>query len=500
MATSKSLTAKDVQRQINTTKQAFLNADSQKMYDAYNGASTILLTYRQHGGTQPNGWSKNIVDTQGNSIYTNEEQQQLESSFKGISPFLDPIVLEKRDNSQEGGNLVPSRDKKSLISYADEDSYGLINPDDISIDKAYKVLNEYIDDLDDKNRVLAKTLGPFRLINEMPVDPQIPLEVIGLPPLIIPARSIVPAMMTFLELLRLLVSFGPLSNNLLRKISSIILAAADLANGSWKNALLTFAGVFGSTPLLFGLLGKILNNTFELMSPEVKVALRDTTFKGAKSAFIGFWLYLFSVLSPVFVRDIVNSSLEKLEKPLEEFNEKIDRLEEKLQKKAGPMGLKVHFQRLPLEMLPSMDDIQNIQILASRPEIYCSPEFQGVIDPLMKLVPIRLVLELLGIPSAAAREEGGKAAVCAAYDGQSISDTITEKLTPTVEPLEEEAATEPPEEKAEEEIVPKKGAADEEPKATFKPQKTRKQSKQKGGQTRRDLRRRSRRNSRSRRR
>jgi len=148
----------------------------------------------------------------------------------------------------------------------------------------------------------------------------------------------------------------------------------------------------------------------------------------------------------------------------------------------------------------SMDDIQNIQILASRPEIYCSPEFQGVIDPLMKLVPIRLVLELLGIPSAAAREEGGKAAVCAAYDGQSISDTITEKLTPTVEPLEEEAATEPPEEKAEEEIVPKKGAADEEPKATFKPQKTRKQSKQKGGQTRRDLRRRSRRNSRSRRR
>ena len=201
------------------------------------------------------------------------------------------------------------------------------------------------------------------------------------------------------------------------------------------------------------------------------------------------------------MRDIVNKSLEKLEKPLEEFNEKIDGLEEKLQKKAGPMGLKVHFQRLPLEMLPSMDDIQNIQILASRPEIYCSPEFQGVIDPLMKLVPIRLVLELLGIPSAATRDEA-----CVGYNGQSISEAITEKLTPTVEPLEEEAATEPPEEmkapeeKAEEEIVPKKGAADEEPKATFKPQKTRKQSKQKGGQTRRDLRRRSRRNSRSRRR
>ena len=418
MTTSKA----EVQDQIKKTKQAFLNADSQKMYDAYNGASTLLLTYRQYGAAQPNGWSKNLVDNQGSSIYTHEEQQQLESSFKGLSSFLDPIILEKQNNSQEGGNLVPSTDKKSLISYANEDSYGSINPDDISIDKAYKVLNEYIDDLDDKNRVLAKTLGPFRLINEMPVDPQIPLEVVGLPPLIIPARSIVPAMMTFLELLRLLVSFGPLSNNLLRKISSIVLAAADLANGSWKNALLTFAGVFGSTPLLFGLLGKVLNNTFELMSPEVKVALRDTTFKGAKSAFIGFWLYLFSILSPVFVRDIVNKSLEKLEKPLEEFNEKIDGLEEKLQKKAGPMGLKVHFQRLPLEMLPSMDDIQNIQILASRPEIYCSPEFQGVIDPLMKLVPIRLVLELLGIPSAATRDEA-----CVGYNGQSISEAITEK-------------------------------------------------------------------------
>jgi hypothetical protein len=423
-----SISQTQVEDLIRNTKNKFLNEDSQKsLYDAYNGTSQMLLTYRQHGGAA--NWSKNLIDQSGAPIYTNEEQQQLETSFKGLSPFLDPILLGSEREGQIGGQtdgyLKPGVSSKDLIQY--DNPYGTINPDDISIDRAYKKVSNYIEELDEKNRILAKTLGPFRLINEMKVDPRIPLPP-PLPPLQIPARSIVPGVMIFLELLRLMVTFGPFRSDFLRKINSLVLAMADLANGSWKNAILTGVGVFGSTPMLLGIMGKLVNNTFELMSPQVKVSLSNEAFKGVKSAFIGFWLYMFSVLAPDAVRTIVNTSLEGLAKPLEEFNKKIGNLEDKLQSQLGPSGLQVHFQQLPLTMLPSLDDIQNIQVLAQRPEIYCSPEFQQVLDPLMKLVPIRLALELMNVPT----QDDDKAEACAGVDTSGISAAVAKQLEPEI--------------------------------------------------------------------
>jgi hypothetical protein len=427
-----SISQTQVANLIKNTKQSFLNEGSQKsLYDSYNGIGNVLLTYRQHGGA-PN-WSQKLVDTTGNPIFSPEEQQQIETSFKGISPFLDPVILEDAAAAaaeQKGGasGLNPGTGSKDLLQY--DNPFGTINPDDISIDRAYNKVASYIEELDEKNRMLAKTLGPFRLINEMKVDPRIPLPG-PLPPIPIPARSIVPGIMIFLELLRLMVTFGPFRSDFLRKVNSLVLAIADLANGSWKNAILTGVGVFGSTPMMIGIIGKLLNNTFELMSPQVRASLSKEVFKGSKSVFIGFWLYMFSILAPDAVRNIVNASLQGLEKPLEEFNKKIGSLEDKLQSQLGPSGLQVHFQRLPLEMLPSLDDIQNIQVLAQRPEIYCSPEFQQVLDPLMKLVPIRLALELMNVPT----QDDDKAAACAGVDTSGISAAVAKQLEPQISPI-----------------------------------------------------------------
>ena len=430
-----------VQNQIEQTKKVFSQTDNDKLYDGLNGASMLLLKYKQHDGKD--GWSNNIVDKNGSPVYSPEEQVQVEGGFKSMAAFIDPIILDVPDteklepnlnnprqnlqnleSTQKGGENLKPGFSSGMVQY--DNPFGSINPEDISLDKAYNNVSEYISELDEKNRILARTLGPFRFINEMPTDPQIPLQVIGLPPLIIPARSIVPVGMMFLEMLRLLVSFGPLSSNLLRNISSLVLALADLANGSWKNAILTVIGGFGSTPLLMGLMGKLLNNTFELMSPEIRRTLSKEVFRGTKSVFIGFWLYLFSIFSPSFVRDTVNQSLQQLTEPLEEFNKKIGDLGAKLQQQVGP-GLRVEMQGLPLQMMPSIEDIQNIQILAQRPEIYCSPEFQNAIDPLMKLVPMRLILELLNVPV----QKEDKEAICAGQP-TDISAAITKQLEPKI--------------------------------------------------------------------
>lgn len=368
-------------------KETPIEQVQKNLYAAQNEISQILISYKQAGGSQ--GWSQMSQDADGKPLYTTEETQLLEVALNGLFPFLDPILsVKKKEQSNQTGGALGQQDLPKLASF-------LPDQKDLSIDKAYHSVQDYISNLDEQNRELARTIGPFRFINKMSIDPKIPLP-LPAPPIIIPARSIVPGISTFLELLRLLVSYGPLSSSTLRNIFSGVIAIMDILRGSWKNGVLSLLGVFGSTPLLFGLFGKLLNNTWELINPDIRQRLSDDMFSGTKSAFIGGWLWLFSILSPDFVRTIVNTSMQQLRIPLEEFNNRLGALE---QSAAAGSGEPIEFPRLPLNMLPDFDDIQKIQTLAAQPAIYCSPEFQSVLEPLMNLAPMRLVLELLNVPT-----------------------------------------------------------------------------------------------------
>jgi hypothetical protein len=180
MAAVPEISRNQLQDAIKTTKSKFLNVNPTELqdhlYNSYTGISNILLKYRQGNGNA--GWSEELND------YTPEERQQLEGSMKQLAGFIDPILLgnnqpqqrqpQQPQQQQKGGaNLRPSVSHDAVISYSDP--FGPLNPDDISIDRTYKKLKGFISSLDDKNRVLAKTLGPFRFIDEMRVDPKIPL-------------------------------------------------------------------------------------------------------------------------------------------------------------------------------------------------------------------------------------------------------------------------------------------------------------------------------------
>jgi hypothetical protein len=78
-----------------------------------------------------------------------------------------------------------------------------------------------------------------------------------------------------------------------------------------------------------------------------------------------------------------------------------------------------------------MDDIQNLQVIARVPEVYCSPEIQQIIQPILLVPPLRLVIELLNIPTVPemVKEQ------CKGVDTSSLSKAIVEKATPEVEPI-----------------------------------------------------------------
>jgi hypothetical protein len=60
--------------------------------------------------------------------------------------------------------------------------------------------------------------------------------------------------------------------------------------------------------------------------------------------------------------------------------------------------------------------------------VYCSPEFQKILEPVLLVPPLRLIVELLNIPTI----EEDKKAACAAVKPGGLADSVADLVTPEV--------------------------------------------------------------------
>ena len=305
-----------------------------------------------------------------------------------------------------------------------------INPEDISIDKLYTYITTTMDQYDQQWTSIADSLGIVRTIESqdykgtvvIPLVPPVPV------PYYILGKTILPFVTLLLDMIRLALGNPRLDFPMVRILSSITLAILDLVRGDWQTALLTSLGIFSSSGVLIGILGKLIRNAWLFIAPDLQRQLRNDLYKSSKSMLVGFLLWSFSVFSPDVIRTAVNKSFDKMREIIEKFNEKSKEAESKVQQVASQAGVQVTFPTIPLTIVPSMDDIQNLQTIARVPEIYCSPEIQQILQPILLVPPLRLVLELLNIPTVPemVKEE------CKSVDTTSLSKAIVEKATPKV--------------------------------------------------------------------
>jgi gas vesicle protein len=214
----------------------------------------------------------------------------------------------------------------------------------------------------------------------------------------------------------------------MRILLSVVIGFLELIRGDWQKSVLTLFGVYSSTALVIGLFGKILRNAWLFMAPDLQRQLRDDIFKSSKSVFVGFLLWSFSVFSPKLIRIAVNNSFEQMQTLVENFNEKAQQVQDKAQAAVGAAGISVSFPKIPLDVVPNMDDIQNLQTIAKIPAVYCSPEFQKILEPVLLVPPLRLIVELLNIPTI----EEDKKAACAAVKPGGLADSVADLVTPEV--------------------------------------------------------------------
>lgn len=412
------LSEAEVLRQINNLKdyaQTHKDEIPGRIYSAMDGISRTALAYLVgKGGHAPKGWAIGAVDAAGEAIWTPEQAALLEEAA--------PMAIA----AQAGGALNPLKFGASSKLVVPG---GEMPP--ISIDAAFQSIKDYLAMIDEKNREIASTIGPVAIVNNLkrdpaigPVPPYFPIRVQ------IPSGAILPLINTWLESIRLLVSNPFVDIFFLRSIYSIVLASFDIMRGNWRDGVLSLMGVWGYFPMIIGMVLKTARFVYSWISPDIQERLEDDVFAASKSMFIGGWLWLLSVVSPDFVRTTIQKMIDTAKMPLEKLNEKIDGIEKQTQEVAEKAGVQVIFPRIPLDKIPSFDDIQNFQSLLSNPEIYCSPAFQSALAPAMSVPPLRLFLEMLNVPTLPEKIQER----CKDMP-QDIAESITVALKPIVIPL-----------------------------------------------------------------
>ena len=438
MATDPQIELKRALDYLETISKGDTESLKNNVYKSFSGLCYLALEAKK-ANFKP-GWATEIKDSNLNTLFHEKEASLIENIFLLL---LKPIMNEGKDEKGEvqmGGAaaLVPSTSKEGILSGLEKVA-SLVNPDDISIDKTYwKVIN-FLKGLNEQTHALSREIGPFKFFYDSKADIPVPFP-IPFPPyavtMQIPPRTIPVLIGSFVEAIRLIFSLGPMSNELTRKILSIVMAMTDLVQGEWKNSILSFAGYYGQYPLIAGVVGKVFLNVFSLVAPDIQDRIIFDMYRSGKSMFIGGFLWMFSTFAPASVRMIVKTQLDIIKDKVIKVNGDIQAAEDKMQEAAGEAGLKVDLNKIPETFIVSFDDIQNLQSIARQPSFMCSKEFQDAIKPILIIIPARLFLEMLSIPTDPETLD----MECGQLKGIPLDKTIEGALTPT---FTKDAATNP---------------------------------------------------------
>jgi hypothetical protein len=404
-----------------------------KLYESMSSISFLILEAKK--AKFKKGWASALVDRHGGPIFDKEESKVLEELAQ---QYIVPIFNE----GQKGGApIVPPLKESSASSILQQPTLAMqglaIDPEQISLDKTFWKIRDFLKSVDAQVKSFSRELGPFRFFYNMKGDVNVPFPVpIPVPPFVsvvlVPVNPrAFPILITFvIEIIRIIYSFGPQSSDTTRKYLSLVLGLVDILKGDWKQGILSLIGYFGHSQLVAGLTTKVVINILELVAPDIQEKMVMGIYQSGKSMVIGFLLWGFANFAPQFARIIARKQFDELKLLVDKANGDIEKVEQSMQSSVAPLGLKLKFNEIPEGFIPTFDDIQNIQAIVRQPAIYCSTEFQEIIEPLHKMPPMRLILELMNIPT----DPQTLQYECKDNVGKSLENTIENAVMPQVLP------------------------------------------------------------------
>jgi hypothetical protein len=380
-----------------TAIRAALNAPnmSQAVGKSANGLIRMADAYMKAGGEE--GWMANVKDETGNPLFKSDEQRKIEVAFKpttaGGAYFPDPATLSGLPQATLNAKLAQATNSPNVpdidelytkvvnkIKTFDSDvnryasTHGILK-----LEKAGDLTGDVRAFSEPMSKLISSGVLTASTVAGTPIPTESTQEVLS--KIKAPVRLIVFAVYLFLDVAR--ITMGVLGVSSGRKILSVLVALLELLRGDWKKAVLTFAGYFGSEPMLMGTLVKVFLSMFRMLAPQLQDSIIYGSFDATKSMLVGFLLAVFQLTAPEEVRLPLIGALENVARKKAEIDGTLEQV-----------GLSAR----PDYLSPTWADLNNIQAVISDKAYVCSAEFEELVKNINNAPAINLALQILRIP------------------------------------------------------------------------------------------------------
>jgi hypothetical protein len=361
----------------------------ERVYTCTANSCLLLTAYKHKKGAK--GWSRLLVDDDGQPMLTYKQQEMLEQAFEKAPWISEALQSEEEEENQwemVGGAPLPKLSSGGMI--VKNLTPFLPNADDLSLDKMLNAFLKKSDEMDEFwGRFAYNSPGFSKLLNTYVDIPKVPFPV--------PARPLVSFLVLLVDSIRLSVGLAGYNSAAL----SFLVLLEELVTGQWRQMLLTSLAFISPTGMAAGVILKYIVNAWTLINPELRDQIFKDMLKGGKSLFVGFLLWAAANLPPQVVKNQIEAAIAKARQMVEGVDSKVKELEEKSSAALKPLGKKIQFTGLNLDRLTkiSLQDIQNLQALAQWDLLVCSSEFQSIVKLITKEPILRFIIELFNIPT-----------------------------------------------------------------------------------------------------
>lgn len=359
------------------------------------------IIYDTISTTTSNHWAENIKDSEGNPLFdTDEEKRQFELLLRPYVKEIRKSTENKDEEEKQAGGATDVKISSDISTSIDsvkikdllKSKLTEVDPDEL-----FSSFIQAIQKMDQSVKHFSSNYGLLKLQNDFDKDYKndvhlIPQPIRTLPALLpykeitdqikLPLRFIIFIIFLYLDVSRIIAAMSGLITA--QKILSSVLALLEFLRGDWKKSLLTFIGIFGTSPLLVGQFIKIFLYLFEKLSPTLQERIVYGSWDALKSFLGGLLLSILQVTAPFEVRTKISNVLAVLREGKQGIDKKLE--------EAGYKPRQDFFS-------PTWDDLNNLQAINDDPVFLCSKEFEDLISSKKDIPPLlRIVLELLRIP------------------------------------------------------------------------------------------------------
>lgn len=202
------------------------------------------------------------------------------------------------------------------------------------------------------------------------------------------------------ETLRIWVAYSFIDSTTYRVLLSFSQSILDTLRGQIRQAFFSSLGLFGQHGYYISVFTRFLLNIIETISPQLPAQIEMDMYKNVKTLTAAGLLWGYYTFAPLTLKYNINMIFDEIKKLAKDDTINVGSLKDKIKTIAKNENLVL--PNIPLENVPTYEDLQSLSTLLRNPEIACMSSFKKLIVPLRSIFTLRLTLDLLNIPTGLA--------------------------------------------------------------------------------------------------